>query len=266
MLEILKILAALAALGQQFAFADDANFVNPEYLAASLLSGAADAGAVATWLRSSTPQAGATTLGEVWDNPITGEVWQSGGLKRCEKTARWRVDLILYALSVVEVLELFTGLGPPHEGEGVKTGAAGFDAVDTELGSATPGAHWQGSAAQTYVDQNAAQQFRAQSMADLDSRLAGDAQNMAHEVTHVRLGFGLDKGLLLAAYWYFQSHMGLWAYATVGRLALAVCLAGVTVALGMIGYQAYHSFVIADRVNGVASEYRTLAVGATGVA
>lgn len=47
MLEILTIVAALAALGQQFALADDANFVNPEYLAASLLSGVVDAGAVA---------------------------------------------------------------------------------------------------------------------------------------------------------------------------------------------------------------------------
>lgn len=110
--------------------------------------------------------------------------------------------IILRALAVTDALELSIGLGPPHQGDDLNEGGQRHSAVRDLLGSAFPDAGWQGLASQAYCRQNADQQERAQTLADLDRQLAGLVKNQSDCVTHVRFGYGSLKSILIAAYMY----------------------------------------------------------------
>jgi hypothetical protein len=141
---------------------------------------------------------------------------------------------ILWAITVVEILEATTGFGPPHEGADLKDGSAQFAKVYEQVGLAFPDDNWQGLASKAYATQNKTLQDLAKKMQDLDGTLAGIVKDHAEWVTHIRLGFGILKDLLIVA---FIIYLILLAVQPPAALPFANVVAGIGVglAIGMIG-------------------------------
>ncbi|OBA73410.1 hypothetical protein A5641_05615 [Mycobacterium sp. 1554424.7] len=116
------------------------------------------------------------------------------------EAATKRGSLILWTLSIVEVLELATGFGPPDAGDEFKDASQQFIALSARLKTAIPEDNWQGSASQDYVELDTTLANSAQTMADLDLRLGALIKNQADWVTHARWGFGALKLFLLMAF------------------------------------------------------------------
>lgn len=109
------------------------------------------------------------------------------------------VNILPWTASVVGYLELLTGFGPPNEGDDLKAGAELWGALRDQLGSAIPSEDWEGEASQAYAAQVAAMQDLAETLGDLDRKLAEIVAEQAEWVTHIRLGFGILLNLLTAA-------------------------------------------------------------------
>jgi len=175
-------------------------------------------------------------------------------------------SFILWTITVVEALELTMGFGPAHEGDGLKAGSAQFSTIGDELASALPDERWQGSASQAYADQVKALQALAKTLAELDLKLADIVKNQADWVTHMRLGFGILKHLLVAAfvsYWAIMLTLPTPANISIAKaFEIAVCLAGVTAALGMLGTLFSVSIKNAVEATALTTRYNEAAAGA----
>ena len=193
------LMANLGSLGRQFAGVDDPKFSSSEYLAASTTSMGADA-VVASVVAQRMIRAQMTPR-SVW------EILKSQGhtsqrleyeIKTAKNAARG-ASIICWTLTAVEVAELTLGFGPPCAGDDLKVGSQQFTSVSEQLQSALPDDNWQGPASQAYADRDAALQNLAEAIAELDLQLAAVVRDQADWVTHMRLGFGILKDLLLAA-------------------------------------------------------------------
>lgn len=177
-----------------------------------------------------------------------------------------RVSPILIALAVVEGLEQLAGWGPPSEGDGLTAASGQFAELGAVFGSAIAGAGWQGAASRGYTGRKAGLQGVAQTIADLDAKLAGIVKAQADTVTHVRLGFGILKSLLMLAYFY-ELQTDLAAFGPVyAALPAKAAQVGTSVAAIMIFFLFLGSDGNASKAKNVADEYRKLPAVMTGPA
>ncbi|MBY0442755.1 MAG: hypothetical protein K2Q25_11595 [Mycobacteriaceae bacterium] len=291
-----QLLVALAALGQQFAFADDSDFTGGEYLSGSL-TGALSGGFAAFFSGCLVYDAiwgvasRATLDGRLSEYFLPGDVGESdsrsssgsslfslpdedlisgdGGVEKeisPEQKAGSILDgncaeLILLTLNMVEFLELLTGFGPPEEGDVLNNTSDQFGAISGLLGAAFPAECWQSSAALNYVDQNVTQQDSACTMADLDTQLAALVKNQADTVTSVRLGFGLLTGLLVAAVcvvlWMDGQPLG--GVLEAKAFAISASVLGLVAGLAMVGTVIGVSRDNADKADDLVGQYHVAA-------
>jgi uncharacterized protein YukE len=239
-----RLIGNLVSLGQNALNVADYSWVSAEYRAANLTSMSADAAA-----------AGLSAFA-VW-GPSRG-VSRARAYRELAKTSP-----ILWALTVVEALELTTGLGSPHEGDDLKSGSEQFAKICEQLGSIFPDDSWQGSASQAYAKQNKDLQDLAEKMQKLDSKLAATVKDQAEWVTHARLGFGILKDLLITAFIIEILMRGFVAtYMAADTFAKVVAVLGIAVAVAMVSDLFARSIQNTQRVNGVAVEYGAVAADA----
>ncbi len=258
-----RLIANLGMLGQEFVGVDSPGF-SGEYLAATASSMAGD-GLAAT-----------ATVGKM----IGPRLYQwrldrmTGGLMTERNEARYKAasdagkstDLILWTLTIVEVLELTTGFGPPTEGDALKDGSQQFAALHGRLKSALPNIDsWEGSASEAYAGLDQKLQELAQTMATLDLELAAVVKDQADWVTHMRLGFGILKNLLIAAYaieWAIKLLVPAPGNVAASQtFAITVSALGITIAVGMLTNLCTWSFLNAKKADVVASKYAEAAAG-----
>ncbi|OMC15305.1 MULTISPECIES: EspA/EspE family type VII secretion system effector [unclassified Mycobacterium] len=259
-----RLLASLAGLGQQFGGPSglQANFGDGEYLASSVTSLSGDA------------LAGGATIGKMVGPRLYN--WQlermTGGLMTDRNEARMKkasdfqksTSLILWTMTVVEILELTTGFGPPAEGDDLKAGAHQFSTLSAQLKSALPdNDSWEGSASEAYADLDSALQTMATTMAELDNKLADLVKDQAEWVTHMRLGFGVLKDVLIACYIVeliiqFTPSAG---PAVAKIFAGIVCALGIAAALSFLGTLLNYSIKNGQQADSLAKGYEALATG-----
>ncbi|MBI2696623.1 EspA/EspE family type VII secretion system effector [Mycobacterium nebraskense] len=252
----------MGALGSQFTgtsgFEDPTKF-SGEYLAASVTSMSADGlggGAAIAKL------AGLDGMGRIRaEGGLKGKYQLPPGHKGRLKTAG---SFILWALTIVEILEMTTGFGPPAEGSDLKAGSQQFTSLSGQLKAALPDDGWQGSASEAYADLDTTLQDLAQTMAGLDLQLADLVENQAEWVTHMRLGFGILKDVLFAA--YIIELIIRFAPAPLGpavsqTFALTVSGLGIATAVGFLATLCTYSFENAKKADALASQYTQAAAG-----
>jgi hypothetical protein len=245
-----RVIVNLGSVGQHFTGVGDPKF-SGENLAADLTSMSASGlmglGLISRW-------AGRAAVQPYWIKSMI-----DGGARLNEG------DIILSAITVVEVLELTTGFGPPHEGDDLKTGSEQFTKVYEQLGSIFPDDSWQGSASQAYAQQNKDLQDLATKMQELDAKLADVVKDQAAWVTHMRLGLGITKDLLLAA---FIVKLFIYAApppagpAAAHTFSVVVSTLGIAVAVAIISDLLARSIQNTQRVSDVALKYGEVAAGA----
>jgi hypothetical protein len=171
--------------------------------------------------------------------------------------AQQGADFILWTISIVEILELTTGFGPPDEGDELKAGSQQFATVAGQLQSALPGNKWQGDASDNYADLNATLQTISQQMADLDLQLAALVKDQADWITHTRLAFGILKNFLLVAYVISMAMMAAPAFGPVASriFSLAVSLLAIFAALSMLSVSIAFSADVAHNVDALTTQY-----------
>jgi uncharacterized protein YukE len=189
-------------------------------------------------------------------------------LKEMNQGMKDTTSLILKTLTVVDLVELMTGFGPPCAGEDFAAGAQQLTEISNQLAKALPDDDWQGSGSQAYAEQVTALQTLAQQIAELDRQLADITKNQAEWVTHMRLGFGILKDLLMAA---FAVELALKiSVPQPAGLAMASTFA---TTIAVLGIAAASSFVLtlfrysednADKANALISKYKKLAPVSTG--
>lgn len=175
-------------------------------------------------------------------------------------------QLILRTLDAVTFLELLTGIGTPCAGDDLKSGAAQFSTVSRQLQSATPDDSWQGSASQAYAELVAALQDLAQTITDLDLKLAEVARDQAEWVTHMRLGLGILKDTLIAAYAiYWQIMLTLpppQNMATASTFEITVCTLAIGTALAMLSTLLGESNKNGKMAHALGARYKEVAAAA----
>ncbi|OMC15307.1 EspA/EspE family type VII secretion system effector [Mycobacterium sp. SP-6446] len=262
-----RSLASLAGIGQQFAGAGGAGLglspftggeFSAESIAGSVTSGSGDLGALGANLFT---QDIVKNIGKNM-NIREKSLFERRTSGKGARTYGQALSIILWTITIVEVLELTAGFGPPAEGGDLKGGSQQFSTLSEQLKSALPTDGWQGSGSQGYADLNTALQDVAQSMADLDSKLARLVENQAEWVNHMRLGLGILKDALFAAY-VIEVALMLGVPAPIGPTAakiysIAAAAIGMTAAAGMIGNLCYWSFDNAKQANSLASQYEAL--------
>ena len=258
------VITSLGNLGSQFVGVDNADKVSSENLAATVTSGAGSLGGVVAGL-------GGSKLVEKLIVSSTTYLSDKGyddiSIDSKEQAAAKAADAILWAITVVELLELTIGFGPPDEGGDLEAGSGQFTTLASKLASASPDECWQGAASQAYADQNAALQSLADTVAELDRQLAELVHNQGEWITHMRLGFGILKDLLLAA---FAIELAIIAFVPApGNLTAAkifgftVCALGVATALAFLGTVIGYSVENADKADQLATQYTAAAAAAT---
>lgn len=293
-----QLLVALAALGQQFAFADDSNFTGGEYLSGSLtgaLSGGFAAFASgclfydAKWGVTDN-FAGRSTLNgrfsALFRDTDASNIHYEADYGAGEEVVDWEppadeieqkeigpeqeagsildgncAELILLTLNVVEFLEFLTGFGPPEEGDVLNDSSGQFKEISGWLGAALPAGTWQGTAALGYAHHNTAQQGSASTMADLDAQLADLVKNQADTVTYVRWGFGLLTALLVAAVLavLWMDSQPLGGGLNAKIFAISASLLGLSAGLAMVGTVIGVSSDNADKADDLAEQYELVA-------
>ncbi|MEE6179994.1 EspA/EspE family type VII secretion system effector [Mycobacterium sp. 050134] len=250
------IILNLGALGSQFVGLDDGGFADGEYLSSTTMSTNADGLAALGAFVSPEIQtkivASKTGLGFIDDDYFQDE----------KKSSATAASAILWAISIADVLESTTGFGPPAEGAGVRAGSRELSALIDMLQAALPDDRWQGAAAQVYAEACEALQQCARKMAQLDAELTAVVTNHADWVTHIRLGFGLLKGLLVAA---IAVELALLAWVplpanfTAARaFGWLVAVLGVTVAVGLVTTLFGLSFRHAAEADDLGNQYADL--------
>ncbi|OBA73409.1 hypothetical protein A5641_05610, partial [Mycobacterium sp. 1554424.7] len=270
--EAARVVASLAAMGQQFngPTGPQVDFGSGEYLAGSVTSISADGlGPFATiggkialnktaatrFWKTTTPASGA-------NSPESGSFREFTTIKGHDEYRKTTAtSLIALTLTVVEVLELTTGFGPPCEGDELAQGSRQFSALSGQLMVALPEDNWQGGAAQVYAEADTTLGTVAQRMAELDDQLAALIQGQADWVTHVRLSFGVLKDLLLVAY-LIELAMRLAPPSGLIQsraFAITVSALGLLNAVGMLATLHYFSIEHAQRAAALAGQYGQLA-------
>lgn len=166
--------------------------------------------------------------------------------------------LVYWAMTVVDLLELTTGFGPPAEGDELRSGSVDFDTLAEKLKSALPDSNWQGSAAQSYANQDTALHNLAQTLASVDLQLASLVQDQAEWITHTRLAMGIVKNLLAAAYPLTYVLVFVPAAGPVAAriFALTVATLSITTVLGMTTTSAVRSTKNGQAARDLAHQYR----------
>lgn len=191
---------------------------------------------------------------------LSGAAGGVGGEKSPIHRALKAGDLILWVLTVVDLLELTTGFGPPEGGNEFERGSQQFSALSEQLRVALPDDRWQGAASQAYAELDATLANVSQSMAQLDLRLAALIHDQADWVTHIRLAFGVLKDFVIAAY-LIETAMIFLSPAAARVFAYAVCGLGLAAAVGMLCTLGYFSYENAQQANDLANQYAQLSRG-----
>ncbi|WAC93299.1 EspA/EspE family type VII secretion system effector [Mycobacterium sp. Aquia_213] len=177
-------------------------------------------------------------------------------------------SLILKALTVVDIVELMTGFGPPCDGADFTAGSQQLTEISEQLKTALPDDGWQGDASDAYSQQVAALRTLAQAMAELDLQAADITKNQAEWVTHMRLAFGILKDLLMAAFAIeYAMKVGVPAPAgpaLAATFATTVAVLGIGAASSFVLTLFYYSQENASKANDLIFKYQKLAPSATG--
>ncbi|CQD17189.1 putative alanine and glycine rich protein [Mycobacterium lentiflavum] len=250
-----RLIANLGGIGAQFNGAGSASY-GGEYIASSVTSMSADA------------LSGGLVGYKMVQQYRLSQNMSPEELAEMNKGMKDSTSLILKTLTVVDLVELMTGFGPPCDGADFAAGSQQLIEISDQLRSALPDDDWQGDASQAYAQQVTTLRTLAQEMAELDRQLADITKNQAEWVTHMRLAFGILKDLLMAA---FAIELALKiSVPQPAGLALAQTFA-TTVAV--LGIGAASSFVLtlfrysqdnADKANEMISKYQKLAPVSTG--
>ncbi|OBA72860.1 hypothetical protein A5641_07315 [Mycobacterium sp. 1554424.7] len=195
----IRILASLAGLGQQFGGTTAFDFGSGEYLAGSVTNITGDVSALLGY--------GAVrwNIGMGLGRSVWAEATGPEGRARKIKNIRdfenveRATDVLVWAMSIVDALGLLAGFGPPYDGDELTEGSQQFAGLSGQQMVALPDGSWKGAASQAYADLNMTLANTAQTTAELDLRLAAVIQAQADWNTHIRLVFGILKGLLAAA-------------------------------------------------------------------
>lgn len=259
-----RLLAMLAGLGSQFGGPNgpQVNFGSGEYLASSVTSMGADAMGAGLMARHIAKVQYAKYLGRKAGI-------SSGRIDKALNTAGEKLkgaSIIMTTLAIVDVLELTTGFGPPDDGDELRASSQQFTTVHAQLRSAVPDEHWQGSASGAYADLDTALQNIAQTMADLDLELADLVKDQSEWVTHMRLGFGILKDLLIAAFFielairtFVPPPANLAAALT---FAIAVCVTAMVAATGFLTTLLTFSILNGQKAQNLTTQYQELATAA----
>ncbi|GLE52668.1 EspA/EspE family type VII secretion system effector [Mycobacterium montefiorense] len=252
-----RIIMNLGSVGSQSYGASSAGY-GGEYLASSASSMGADAltpfAAVGFAKRGNLLR---KMLGPQLFSRVATRTAQESG-----KKAASAADIILWTITIVEILELTTGFGPPVEGDALKDGSQQFSQLSEQLKSALPDDGWNGTGSEAYAQLDVALKDLAQTMAGLDLQLATLVENQAEWVTHTHLGFGILKNLLLAAF-LIEITMTLLpppAGPVPARIfGLTVSALGIAAATGLLGNLTYWSVEHGKKANALADEYEQAA-------
>lgn len=282
--KIIGTLSGIAGLGQQGAGLGlglsgfgDGEF-SPEYIAASATSTGGSIGGIAASLSTKKIVGSYFGIGKGPNGKkLTPSLTQRqrqfdlakrvGGHTNVEKGVsdfQKGLSLILWTITIVELLELLTGFGPPDEGGDLENGSQQFAALAEQLKTALPENGWQGEGADAYAELAAQLQGIATTMAELDVDLATLVKEQAEWVVHMRFAFGLLKDALFVAY-VIEMAMFL-GVPPAGPLAAkifagTVCAIGMAAALGFLGNLAYWSVEYGNKAKALSDKYTELAAG-----
>lgn len=260
-----RILGSLTGLGQQAAGVGlgvtGGSEFSTEYIAGAATSGGADFGSLAMVgvQKGITKYLGGLSPAQrmIMANRMGGPAGM--------KTFKQSLSIISITLTIVELMELTIGFGPPTEGSELNTGSQQFTVLAEQLKLALPDDRWEGSGSEAYAELDAALETMAQSMATLDSQLASLVRNQAEWVNHARLGFGILKDILLAAI-IIELIITFAVPAPAGPIAakafaIAVAIGGIGVASAFLGSLTYFSVENGKKADALANQYSELAAG-----
>lgn len=174
----------------------------------------------------------------------------------------------LYQLvALVQVLESLNGIGRPDTGQSFASGASGFDAVKSFLGSADPDpSRWSGPAAQAYAVLNADQKSLAARVAELDCAIAVLVQNQADDIEKVRIGLTSVKATLVALAIIMPGLIAATRSPATKLLAIkivaGIMIPGLTAALGLMVFAVLAGQSGAKSAQGTIAAYAEVAAAA----
>jgi uncharacterized protein YukE len=248
-----RLIINLGSLGEQFKGVGGSSF-GGEYLASSVTSMGADA------------LSGGLVGYKMVQQYRLGQNMTPAERAEMNNGMKDATSLILKTLTVVDLAELLTGFGPPCAGEDFTAGSQQLTEISEQLKSALPDDDWQGSASEAYAQQVTALRAVAQAIAELDLQLADITKNQAEWVTHMRLGFGILKDLLMAA---FAIELALKlsvpqpaGLALAQTFATTVAFLGIAAASSFVLTLFYYAQENADKANELISKYQKLAPSA----
>lgn len=261
-----RIIGALTGLGQQGAglglgLGDGSGF-SAEYIAGAATSGGADFGS----LVMVGVQKGMTNYLRNMPRADRVKMISRMGGEKGIKNLKQGLGLISITITIVEMMELTLGFGPPTEGRELETGAQQFATLSAQLKSALPDYRWEGSGSEAYAELDTALQNMAQAMSALDVQLEALVKNQAEWVNHMRLAFGILKNVLLLALIVEMAFMFVPPPAgpiASKAFAITVSALGLAAATSFIGTLLYYSITNGQKANALADGYTELASGAT---
>lgn len=257
--EAAKVIANIGGLAQNFGGPNsfEASSWSAEYIASSATSGVGSVGGLALNLRRAQKIRQAHAMARNYSKGFRNRLMAKGQAK-----VRG-ASIILATLSIVEVMELTAGFGPPTDGSDLIDGSEQFTTLAEQLASAIPTESWQGTGSEAYAELDIALQSLALSMAELDVQLAGLVTDQAEWVNHMKLGFGILKDSLIAA---FFIEMAIRTFVpppanipTAVAFGIAVCAVGLAAATSFLLTLVAMSIENAQKANALANQYSLLA-------
>lgn len=148
---------------------------------------------------------------------------------------------------------LLLGEGIPDPGDIFNTGSSLFKQISDKMGLAIPGTNWIGQAAEAYLNQNIAQQLRAQVMGDLDKLTGNMISNQAKYVSDTRDVLRAMKKMIDGVY---KVCKGLEKIPLLGHLwswELAIPMSGIAMAVvgGALLYLTIMTLMNATNLRGI---------------
>ncbi|REU64898.1 EspA/EspE family type VII secretion system effector [Mycobacterium tuberculosis] len=148
---------------------------------------------------------------------------------------------------------LVLGEGIPDPGDIFNTGSSLFKQISDKMGLAIPGTNWIGQAAEAYLNQNIAQQLRAQVMGDLDKLTGNMISNQAKYVSDTRDVLRAMKKMIDGVY---KVCKGLEKIPLLGHLwswELAIPMSGIAMAVvgGALLYLTIMTLMNATNLRGI---------------
>lgn len=148
---------------------------------------------------------------------------------------------------------LLLGEGIPDPGDIFNTGSSLFKQISDKTGLAIPGTNWIGQAAEAYLNQNIAQQLRAQVMGDLDKLTGNMISNQAKYVSDTRDVLRAMKKMIDGVY---KVCKGLEKIPLLGHLwswELAIPMSGIAMAVvgGALLYLTIMTLMNATNLRGI---------------